>query len=193
MNERRPLACIVWLGVALGLLHIFARKIEVRFSADAPHVRRTRLDLLLLPYRTPTPIRAAENGSLQELNYLPSPPLARQQDPTNQVTSQSQNPLVGDECEHCHAPRSRNGAHQHEQHDKGEYFYPDTYFTVQVTMRHEAIWGWFESTIEALAVGIYLYATFVLTSLLYLSGQQAIIYATVMLLSLSAIRVLGAL
>jgi hypothetical protein len=60
-------------------------------------------------------------------------------------------------------------------------------------MRYDISWGWFEAILEALAVGIYLYATFVLTSLLYLSGQQAIVYATPMSLSLSAIRVWGTL
>jgi hypothetical protein len=58
-------------------------------------------------------------------------------------------------------------------------------------MRHESHWGWFEAAIETLAVGLYLYATFVLTSSLFLSGEQEIIYVTVMVLSLGAIRVSG--
>jgi hypothetical protein len=60
-------------------------------------------------------------------------------------------------------------------------------------MRHENHWAWFEATIETLAVGLYLYATFVLTSSLFFSGEQAIIYATIMVLSLGAIRVFEAL
>jgi hypothetical protein len=43
---------------------------------------------------------------------------------------------------------------------------------------------------EALAVGIYLYAAFVLTSSLFVSGSTGIVYMTVMVYSLSAIRVL---
>lgn len=66
-------------------------------------------------------------------------------------------------------------------------------FYVTIIMRSSDSWRWFESTIEALAVGAYLYATFVLTSSLFLSGEQAMIYATVMILSLSAIRILEAL
>ena len=56
---------------------------------------------------------------------------------------------------------------------------------ITITMRHES---WFEATIETLAVGIYLYATFVLTGSLFLSRELAIIDATVMVLSLGAIR-----
>jgi hypothetical protein len=69
----------------------------------------------------------------------------------------------------------------------------EPHFVITITMRHENHWGWFEAAIETLAVGVYLYATFVLTSSLFLSGEQAIIYATVMVLSLGAIRVFEAL
>lgn len=67
------------------------------------------------------------------------------------------------------------------------------YVVVAVTMRHDNSWAWFEAATEALAVGVYLYATFVIASSLFLSGEQAIIYATVMILGMSAIRVLEAL
>jgi len=60
--------------------------------------------------------------------------------------------------------------------------------TITITMCHESHCGWFEATIETLAVGIYLYATFVLTGSLFLSRELAIIDATVMVLSLGAIR-----
>ena len=44
--------------------------------------------------------------------------------------------------------------------------------------------------IETIAVGIYLYATFVLTSLLFLNADKAIVYATVMAICLSVVRIL---
>ena len=62
-----------------------------------------------------------------------------------------------------------------------------------IKMRHDNSWDWFESIIEAVAVGVYLYATCVLTSSLFLNGTQAILYATVMILSMSAIRILESL
>lgn len=51
-------------------------------------------------------------------------------------------------------------------------------------------WGWYEAIVETIAVGIYLYATFVLTSLLFLNADKAIIYATAMAICLSVIRIL---
>ena len=54
-------------------------------------------------------------------------------------------------------------------------------------------WRWYETLIETLSVGIYLYATFVLTSLLFLNADKAIEYSTVMAICLSVIRVLAVL
>lgn len=51
-------------------------------------------------------------------------------------------------------------------------------------------WGCYEAIVETIAVGIYLYATFVLTSLLFLNADKAIIYATIMAICLSVIRIL---
>jgi hypothetical protein len=54
-------------------------------------------------------------------------------------------------------------------------------------------WRWYEAIVESLAVGLYLYATFILTSTVFLFADKAIIYATVMTVCLSATRVLTAL
>lgn len=54
-------------------------------------------------------------------------------------------------------------------------------------------WRWYEAIIETIAVGIYLYATFVLTSVLFLNADKAIWYATVMAICLSVVRILVAL
>ena len=51
-------------------------------------------------------------------------------------------------------------------------------------------WKWYETIIETTAVGIYLYATFVLTSLLFLNADKASGYATVMAICLSLVRIL---
>lgn len=64
---------------------------------------------------------------------------------------------------------------------------------VTVHMRYKNSWAWFEAVIEALAVGIYLYATFVLTSSLFIDGNAGIVYMTTMVLCLSAVRILEAL
>ncbi|EIM81892.1 uncharacterized protein STEHIDRAFT_124764 [Stereum hirsutum FP-91666 SS1] len=63
---------------------------------------------------------------------------------------------------------------------------------VRVRMWHVALWGWYEAAIEVLAVGVYLYATIVLSSVLFLSGQQSMIYTVVMVLCLSGVRIISA-
>ena len=66
-------------------------------------------------------------------------------------------------------------------------------FVLTITMRYDTAWRWYEAAIEALAVGIYLYATFVLTSSLFISGSVGIVYMTTMVLCLSAIRIVEAI
>lgn len=68
--------------------------------------------------------------------------------------------------------------------------------TIRVTMPSNfgfCSWRWYEALIETAAVGIYLYATFVLTSLLFLNAEKAIEYATVMAICLSVVRILTVL
>jgi hypothetical protein len=74
--------------------------------------------------------------------------------------------------------------------------YGQDYVTVRITMHSNfgiRSWRCFEAIIECLAVGIYLYATFVLTSTLFLNADKAIEYATVMALCLSGVRILSVL
>lgn len=65
--------------------------------------------------------------------------------------------------------------------------------TVTVHMRYENSWAWFDAVIETLAVGVYLYATFMLTSSLFIDGNAGIVYMTTMVLCLSAASILEAL
>ena len=71
--------------------------------------------------------------------------------------------------------------------------YGQDYVTVRIVMKSNfglRSWRCFETCIESLAVGIYLYATFVLTSSLFLNADKAIHYLTILSISLSAIRIL---
>lgn len=67
-----------------------------------------------------------------------------------------------------------------------------TTLVIRIRMRHVALWGWYEAAIEVLAVGVYLYATIVLSSVLFLSGQQSMLYTVGMLLCLSGVRIISA-
>jgi hypothetical protein len=183
----RPIACFVWLLIAVALLHIIAQKMEITFSEDSPGTRRSRLDLLLLPYRTPHAIRE-ERNSIKKQSPVPTPNALE--------TSDKQVPILASntrEPDDFAINESRRLSPHSLTRSFSSQTFLDPHFTITITMRHENHWGWFEAAIETLAVGLYLYATFVLTSSLFLSGEQAIIYATVMVLSLGAIRVSEAL
>jgi hypothetical protein len=54
-------------------------------------------------------------------------------------------------------------------------------------------WRTFEAFIEVMAVGIYLYATFVLMSLVFFTAQRAIVFAIQMSICLSFVRIFGLL
>jgi hypothetical protein len=51
-------------------------------------------------------------------------------------------------------------------------------------------WRWYEATIETLAVGVYLYATFVFTSCQFLSGNTGLTFVTITALCSSMVRIL---
>ncbi|KAI5193563.1 hypothetical protein AUEXF2481DRAFT_75934 [Aureobasidium subglaciale EXF-2481] len=65
--------------------------------------------------------------------------------------------------------------------------------TLSISMPDETgirSWKWYEATIETLAVGVYLYATFVLTSTQFLSGNTGLTFVTIMALCSSIVRIL---
>ena len=67
---------------------------------------------------------------------------------------------------------------------------------IRITMPHDfgvRSWRWYEAILEALAVGIYLYATFVLTSAQFFTGEMALTFASLVTLCLSGVRILGTL
>jgi hypothetical protein len=54
-------------------------------------------------------------------------------------------------------------------------------------------WRTLEAFIEVMAVGIYLYATFILMSLVFFTAQRAIVFAIQMSICLSFVRIIGLL
>jgi hypothetical protein len=74
--------------------------------------------------------------------------------------------------------------------------YGEHCITVQIVMPSNfgvRSWRTLETTIEVLAVGIYLYATFVLMSLSFFTAERAIVFATQMAICLSFVRLFGLL
>lgn len=67
--------------------------------------------------------------------------------------------------------------------------------TIRIVMHSDCglrSWRTYEAFLESMAVGIYLYATFVLTSTLFLNADHAMWFSVVMALFLSAVRILCA-
>ncbi|KAH8703447.1 hypothetical protein BGW36DRAFT_369351 [Talaromyces proteolyticus] len=140
-----PIACVMWLMIAMMGLLILAKKIRIQHSEDPEGWERSWPELVQYPYKWPQ-------------------------------SEYSRGVIWGENSE---ARKSRG--------------LRDQAFEVEITMRFDYAWEYYEAGIEILAVGIYLYATFVLTSSLFVSGQTAIIYMTVMVCCLSTIRVLLAI
>jgi hypothetical protein len=69
---------------------------------------------------------------------------------------------------------------------------PSTVIVAITMLEEEGIcsWHWYEATIETLAVGVYLYATFVLTSMQFLSGNTGLAFVTIIVLCSSMVRLL---
>lgn len=183
----RPMAGIVWLAIAISLLGFFSSSVQIRFSSDRPGTNRGILSLITLPYR------AGVRRSLEE----------SKQDAAGQA-GQAGNDLIDDQ-----AARSRKANRSWPLTpaspdvasipvDGRELHRTDTTtdatFILRIEMPSEKglySWRFYEACIETLAVGLYLYATFVLTSVLFLSGEEAIIYACVLILSEACVRLLS--
>ena len=165
-----PVACVVWWIGALGSLWGVAKKIEV-LNRDGGR-RRSWAALSLAGYlvrkarRVGGPAGSASqalHANVKTVTPAPAPVLGPRTAPSHGVG--------GVEV------------------DTDE----DELLIVRVEFPTEASCRWWNTAIQAVAVGIYLYATFVLSSVLFLTGDEAIMYAVVMTLSLSAIRIMSAL
>lgn len=151
-----PVACVVWLIIAMSGLSMLAQKIRIRYREDTQEEWSEVPWSALVRHRYNLPGRFnRENDTTSSTMYL----VMEDRQPDRQRGKLS---------------RSRYGA----------------YYSIEITMRYDWAWQYYEAAMEALAVGIYLYATFVLTSSLFVSGSTGIIYMTVMVCCLSAIRVL---
>ncbi|KAL8837050.1 MAG: hypothetical protein Q9176_005919 [Flavoplaca citrina] len=200
-QPHRPIACIVWLLIAVLLLSYMKESIDIYNPAN-PSVKYSILGLMSLPYMVnPDRIIEEEPQALQYSNQrevemetmassdpeIFSSPYENSTSsypfPARQhagSTTSSQKPIITtiQRSDTISVPRSTNCV------------------TIRITMPSSfglRSWRWYEAAIETMAVGVYLYATFVLTSLLFLNADKAIVYATVMALCLSAVRILTVL
>lgn len=152
-----PVACVVWLIIAMTGLLTLAQKIRIGYREHDQEEWSEVTWSALVRHRYNLLGRFNGENDTTSSTYL--------------VMENRQDVRRGKH------PQSRYGA----------------YYSVEITMRYDWAWKYYEAATEAFAVGIYLYATFVLTSSLFVSGSTGIVYMTVMVCCLSAIRLLTAL
>lgn len=190
-----PLACIIWLLMALILLYFMMESIHIYNPADRS-TKYNILNLMLLPY---TVMPQQDSNSA-----LPSSPSLHSYGDGEELdrisTSHIGAPLHHYHSEpHSHRVELRRHASSSSaptivrRNSTALLVGRSNCMTIRIVMPSSfgfRSWGCYEAIIEAIAVGIYLYATFVLTSLLFLNADKAIMYATTMAICLSVIRIL---
>lgn len=189
------MACLIWLVLASVSLFLLAKNIEITLDGQPSNFKR----ILLLPYS----YRSAQSPDVAQLKdalsedveddksrWVPERHMMTefnqgQSYPRRTGTPQSdvnifQSPSM--------APFESRPLLHTSQTAVG---IPEKSFTVTITMHKEVFWHWWEAGIETMAVGVYLYATIVLGSTLFLTGQSSIEYTVLMVLSLAVIRIVG--
>ena len=166
-----------WLLIAIFLLHLGKESLQICQTQD-PSIEYRLWELIVFPYTFNW-----KRVSRPRASPLVLPRDGRRMDAT--VVSLTEVIQPKDVSSHDRAPII---------HHRDTYtVYGSNCITVRITMHSNygfRSWQWYEAFIESLAVGIYLYATFTLTSILFLNAGRAIIYTTIMTLCLTAIRVL---
>ncbi len=161
-----PVACVAWWVMTVGSLWLMARKIEIYRHSDRARVPWRAL--LTMGYFVPS-----DENSVSGPRGLVQPAEGKSDDRARFHATHMPSALPDADF---------NGDSEHSDS-----------VMVRVEFPSEAHWRWWDAAVQAVAVGIYLYATFCLSSMLFLSGNEAILYAVGMTLSLTAIRILTAL
>jgi hypothetical protein len=185
----RPIACMTWLILSFALLHLMKESIQI-YHAQDPSIKYSIWELLSLPYSFDSKIFSERHTSLSAL-------------PSHRGEVKATKSITADVIE------PENGPHDliHRQHQISPpiltmersgttLLYGNHRVAIRIVMPSNfgpRSWRCYEAIIEASAVGIYLYATFVLTSTLFLNADRAMIYATIMTLCLSAVRIMSIL
>lgn len=180
----RPIACVIWLVVALILVFLMKESVEV-YDGHGRKLDYSMMDLICVPYVS-IPKKSAPPLSIN--NTANESGLATLDIVHTGNTGQSPSPLNPSQAQSRSTPST-----QATSRSDTIQAYNSSYIRVCITMPTNfgfRSWRCYEAVIEPLALGIYLYATFVLTSIVFLNADKAIVYATVMTTCLSAVRVL---
>lgn len=182
----RPIACVTWLVMAIVLLLVMKKSMRIYDSGD-PSVEYHIGELMVLPYtltlkRRPqrSSDRPAHSGYEEEVRSA-----------TKSITiptqSEDSSPNLINRQNNTHEPKPTV------RHSQTSTRKDSNLITIRIEMPSNygfRSWPYYEVILESVAVGIYLYATFVLTSTLFLNADKAMWFAVVMALCLSGVRVL---
>lgn len=204
----RPIACTLWLLLAMILLLLTKESIIIYNPAD-PSITYTILGLMALPYTVTSDhpfLGRARNPALPRHNTDEEMGVIPTQNHRAETPGQEEEEMEVINISHLSpVERRRRGDSSSsktpmmtgtQRRDTVSLPSGSNCVTIRITMPSSfgwRSWRWYEAVIETMAVGIYLYATFVLTSLLFLNADKAIAYATVMAICLSVVRILTVL
>lgn len=180
---------MIWLLMAMALLYLMKESIQIYNPAD-PSVEYSIWGLMMLPYIV-TLKHEPNRGS--RLSAFPS-----HEEEMETITTSYSEATLPDNASSDPIIRRQGPSPSEPVMRRSAASVPEgsNCVTIRVTMPSNfgfRSWRWYEALVETVAVGIYLYATFVLTSLLFLNADKAIEYATVMSICLSVVRILTVL
>ena len=156
-----------------------SKSISVKLHAHDEAKELSVVQLMLLPYRSATHVTQhyLNSGATASLSGKNKASPVTQSSPVPAAASTGPNPKT---------PISSTAANNQPSTSEPT-------IVLAVSMPGEMgirSWRWYEATIETLAVGVYLYATFVLASTQFLSGNTGLAFVTIMALCSSVVRIL---
>src|SRR5436190_16522583 len=175
---------MAWLLLAVSLMLLLKEEIVI-YNAEDPSIEYSIWKLMTLPYTLdmrPRPSSPKTQPVLPKNTKAPSAP-ARPAADTIQAATCSVDVIQLDGIEAKKTPISRTETY---------VYYGEYCITVRITMPSNfglRSWRTLETFIEVIAVGIYLYATFVLMSTLFFNSDRAMIFAAIMGFCLSFVRI----
>jgi hypothetical protein len=156
-----------------------SKSISVELHVHDAERKLSVAQLMLLPYRSATHVTkhyldSSAASSLSGTNKASSGTTSSPVPPAASTSLQTKSPVSTTAANNQSSPRQPT-------------------IVLAISMPDEMgirSWRWYEATIETLAVGVYLYATFVLTSTQFLSGNTGLAFVTIMALCSSVVRIL---
>jgi hypothetical protein len=171
----RPFTCIFWLLLSLSILWAMSESISVDLHFKDKVRTISILQFMMLPYRSSSHV-TQHYMDLGKTANVPIGTKAASPDTGSEPTASTGSP----------SPVTTSSVGNPDPEDRPK-------IVLTIALPHETgirSWRWYEAIIETLAVGVYLYATFVFTSCQFLSGNTGLTFVSIMALCSSLVRIL---